>query len=343
MNSMRPSVVLLVSILVILYAGSGRAQAQTDSTDPKTAEASRDAATTGCGQPSNQGKLTVSDIKEMLAPKGPSGQTVAAVSDKVILSAVQGQVGSLGLSPHDIAELKGAGASDELLTTLASGSDVYIGWSVLPSKVVRDNYGRYVMDKYFGVDVVIANRNDGSNNKNVPQSLIVTALEFCLDQSREVSIDPALVRGSLQKGELTGRRSIIAHTIEGVGDVAVPSSAFFKNQIHKGTFTAGTALFSPLRTGFDLVWPDTILTYLANWDKDEVFKKGFIVAAGGSTRGRIFIPIELVYPRSNQKWKPATKGKYDPEEIKKTIGTLVVLGQQITLGEQRRYVKSGRD
>ena len=96
------------------------------------------------------------------------------------------------------------------------------------------------------------------------------------------------------------------------------------------------------------MWPDTILTYLENWDKDEVFKKGFVVAAGSSKRGRIFIPIEIIYPRplgkkagrdTYNQWKQATKGNYDPEKVKKRIGTLVVLGQQITLGERRRYIK----
>src|SRR5205809_1815981 len=159
---------------------------------------------------------------------------------------------------HRLPNLKRRGASDELLMTLTSGSEVYIGWSVLPSKVVRDNYGRHVMNKYFGVDIVIANRNTGpggngdNGDSGNAQSLIVTALEFCHRQLRDVSIDPTLVRGSLQKGELTGRRTQVSHLIQAIGVVASPSAAFFKNEIHRGTFSGAAALFTPCEP--DLHW-----------------------------------------------------------------------------------------
>ena len=333
------------------------------------ARTSTDTQETGCGQ-------MASDLRSAKDfQKGSAVQTIRQmveknVPDDVILSVVQGHISTLDLTPSDVADLAGARASAALLRSLTSGADVYIGWSVLPAKVLRDNYGRHVTDKYFGIDVVIANRTGnstpagGTEHAEEPQSLIVTALEFCHVQAggelRDVSVDPVLVRGSLQKGELTGRRNTISRAIQAIGDVAAPSAGFFKNDLHRGTFSTAAALFTPIKTGFDLVWPDTILTYLENWDKDEVFKKGFVVPAGGSTRGRVFIPIEIIYPRplaakngqlspdekktyesDNELYKQATKGNYDPEDVKKKIGTLVVLGQQITLGPRRRYIRGG--
>ncbi len=302
-----------------------------ESATAETAVSSTDTQSTACGAAANEPSLTFDNIKEMVN---------AEVPDSVILSMIQARKGIFTISPIQVTQLKEVGASDDVLNSLASGPEVYIGWSVLPSKVIRDNYGLYVMNKYFAIDVAIANRGK--------DSLIVTALEFCHDSIRDVSIDPVLVRGSLQKGQLAGRRNLISHSIQGVGAIASPSSAFFKNLIHRGTFSAGAALFTPLKTAFDLVYPDTILTYLENWDKDEVFKKGFVVTAGGSTRGRVFIPIELIYPHplskskaknDYDKWRKATKGIYDPEDVKGDIGILVVLGQAIQLKGQRRFVK----
>lgn len=272
---------------------------------------------------------------------------VRTASDSAILALLQGRKLDAPVTPEDIADLIKNNASSSVLNALTNGPEVYIGWSVIPAKIVTDNYGHYVRGKYFAIDVAIANR--------AKESLIVTALEFCnninREKIREVSSDPPLVRGTLQKGELTGKRSIISHSIEAAGGLATPSAVFFKNQIHRGTFSGIASLFNPMKTGFDLVWPDTIVTYLGNWDKDEVFKRGFVVSAGGSTRGRVFIPIELVYPRplnkasqtyeeDRKKWKEATKGNFDNAEVKKRIGKLVVLGQAIELGNQRRFVNS---
>jgi hypothetical protein len=261
------------------------------------------------------------------------------------------QLGHDKLTGDDLVELaKHKGADEDLLSELSSQAEVYIGWSILPSKVVRDNYGHYVENKFFGADVVIASRSK--------ETIVVNALEFCHVQLKEllrdVSVDPTLVRGSLQKGELTGERSIISSTILAIGTVMSPAAPFFKNSVHRATFSTAAAMFSPLQSAFNSVWPDTIATYLTNWDKDQVFRNGFVVSPGGSTRGRVFIPIEYIYPRPKRKrpkdeqkggtwdlelrrWRDATHGVYNPEDVKKEIGQLVVLGQQITVGDNRRF------
>ncbi len=263
------------------------------------------------------------------------------VPEEAILSTLARYPSWPTITPEDLASLKKEEAPDSLLKALAGGNPVYIGWSVIPPKVLRDNYGRYVRDKYFGIDVALANRS-------ADKGLFVTAFEFCRQDLKEVSADPALVRGSLVKGEMTGRRSILLHLIHGTALVLAPVQGFFSNQARHDNFVTGVSILKPLETGFELVWPDTIQTYLDIWDKDEVFKKGFIVAAGAPpVRGRIFIPIDLIFPcpataapatESCAKQRAARKGRYSPEEVKKQIGTLVVLGQDIELKGQRRLL-----
>lgn len=306
---------------------------QAQSSPAQSPQSSIDTATVGCDTGTAEPRVTIAKVKEMVAAKVPPA---------VVISLIQESSGDLMPSPDVVIELAKAGASEEVLAAILDGPEVYIGWSVMPSKIVRDNYGQYVTNKYFGIEVAIANRTQ--------KSIIVTALEFCHDGLRDVSEDPPMVRGSLQKGEIAGHRNRISSTIQAIGGLASPSAAFFKNQIHRGTFSAGAALFTPLKSAWDLIAPNTLLTYLDNWDKDEVFKKGFIVPAGGERRGRVFLPIEQIYPRqlqgaktnpeAHEKWRQATKGNYDPSEIKRRIGALVVLGQQIKLEQQRRYIKA---
>jgi hypothetical protein len=304
--------------------------------------AGQEASETPSNPPANKEKPPVicgTTDKDYQGYASIKGLLESKTSPDVLENLVRSNMGRIDVSPEQLLELKKAGASDDLLLLLTTQSDVYIGWTVLPAKIVRDNYGQFVQNKYFAIDVAIANRNERT-------SLVITALEFCHGGIRDVSQDPVLVRGSLQKGEMTGARNTASRTIQAVGNIASPSAAFFKNELHRGTFSAFASLFTPLKSGFDLVFPNTILTYLENWDKDEVFRKGFIVAAGGSTRGRVFIPIELIYPRPKERsqapdayqlWRDATKGRFDPQDVKRRIGSLVVLGQEITLGQQHTF------
>ena len=249
------------------------------------------------------------------------------------------QVAKLRASPHDfdssgkaLAQLKEAGVCDEALLEIIQPT-IYIGWSVLPSKVLRDNYGHHIMDKYFGIDIAVYNRSED-------KALVVRAFEFILraNRQRDISADPALVRGSLQKGELTGKRNVIVNSIKSIPVIFSPAAALYRNPTPRANFQTAVGVFTGLGKALDIVVPDTILTYLETWDKTQVFKEGFVVPAAGSTQGRIFIPIELIYPRSDPKWKKAHKGNYDPGLIKAEIGELYVLGQVATPGAGARML-----
>jgi len=299
------------------------AQVAAQSAVGKNPESSLDSKTLGCSQPDRQEPVTFDQVKGMVSAKVP---------EKVLLEWIGLHSGELHVNPDQISALQEAGATESLLTALSAGPDVYIGWSVIPAKVVRDNYGRNVTNKFFGIDVAVANRSS--------DTVIINTLEFCrqMDQ-RDVSQDPALVRGSLLKGQLTGRRTIIRGSMVAISLAATPAAPFFKNVAHQNNFHTGLAILNQFPVAFDDIVPETTLKYLEDWDKDEVFKKGFVVAGGASSRGRIFIPIELIYPPSDKtNWKQATSGKYDPSIVKQQIGVLIVLGQSVQKMSPRRFV-----
>jgi hypothetical protein len=317
-------------------------QTTSQTAPPTTSEATSLATDTGCGQAAQI--LNRDEVTTLLK----SSATDDEISSYIAAKARR------AFTAYDVAAFADAkpGRGTDLIKSLATGPDVYVGWSVLPPKVLRDNYGHYVVEKYFGLDVAVANRSQGTNGGTTGTSVIISALEFCPTGNtvKDISADPTLVRGTLQKGGLTGRRADISNSIQAIGTIMAPAAPFFKNALHRATYSTGTSMLNPIKSAFDLVWPDTIATYLTNWDKDQVFKQGFVVAAGQSERGRVFIPIEYIYPHPGKKpdksnanayaeweakqiaWKIATSGKYDPEAVKKVIGSVVVLGQQATIG-----------
>ncbi len=318
--------IAIVAFLAASALGFGQepAKAPAPSGSAPKAAPGGDGASTGCE--AARAGVTKSDVLALLK----SGISSATIQDIVK------DRGHGNFSSQDLADFKQAQATDALLADLAADPDMYIGWSVLPSNVVRDNYGKYVMNKFFGLDIAVSNRST--------QSVVIAALEFCHDELRDVSADPTLVRGSLQEGQLTGARTLVSDTIQGVGSVVSPLAPFFKVVAHRATFSTGAALFSPLQSAFDLIVPDTTATYLSNWDKDQVFKSGFVVTAGGSQRGRVFIPIEYIYPKpmngqgsaqASQDWHNATSGRYNSEVVKRAIGSLIMLGQEFQFGARR--------
>jgi len=249
--------------------------------------------------------------------------------------------------------------SSELASELTKGADIYIGWSVLPGKSVKDNFGHFVLGTYFALDVAISNRSADASH-----SVLVTVLELC-NGVRNISVDPKMVKGTMTKGALTGARSRTSKSIEAIGTVLTPAAPFFKNQAHQLTFTTGLSFFNPMKTAFDTVFPDTInALYIAAWNTDDVFTQGgFVIPSGGEKRGRVFIPIEYIYPRpakdspckgkdkscestveytswtkEKRNWESARSGNYKPDEVKMAIGPLVVLGQSITVHSPVRSV-----
>lgn len=263
-----------------------------------------------------------------------------------VLRLVRSSPCRFDVSPKAVKKLKDNAVPDEIVEAMASCQpDLYLGWSVLPAKVVRDNYGHYVSKKYFAVDVAVYNRTENQ--------LIVKAFEFhCRIQrdaqqqgqpteDKALSTDPTLVRGSLEKGQIAGIRHILVGALQLVAYGGPSGAPFFKNINRKSNYQTGIALANALLKGFDEnIFPDTILTYLRNWDKDEVLKRGFVIPGGDSTRGRIFLPIEVVYPRPDPRYKDAVKGKYDPTVVKQSLNSLSVLAQEVKL-QANRTVTAG--
>jgi hypothetical protein len=327
-----------------------------------SAHTSTDAQSTPCQAPARE-EVTKEDVVTMLKSE---------LTDTAIEFTLKARVHP-PFSSKEIASFANerkaktnVAMSENLTKELTRGADVYIAWSVLPGKVVRDNFGHFVLGSYLALDVVIANRSS-----DVGHSVLVSALEFCHNRLRDVSVDPKMVKGTLNKGEMTGARTMASNSISAIGAVLTPAAPFFKNMAHRLNFETGLSFFSPAQTAFDKVFPNTInRLYLIAWGQEEVFTQGgFVVPSGAERRGRVFIPIEHIYPRPEKdhpckgskdqtsckagneykaweqrkkNWNDARSGSYKPEEVKKAIGSLVVLGQAVTVGSPVRVISTAQ-
>ncbi len=235
---------------------------------------------------------------------------------------------------------------DEVRARHGSGEPPEVAWYVLPPKMVRDNYGHYVSSKYIAIDITV-------HNMNTTDQINVQAFTFggAVSVDPYKNSDPNLVRGSIVKGQDTGARNTLVRVIKVVGNLATGAGGFVKNAGASASYGRGVSIFSdPFEKGVELIVPDTTVTYLTAWDKDEVFKKGFIVEPGKEVTGRIFIPVSLVCELLKAQPPPATSAcreggwlrsaQYEPLKIRAKLGPLGVLGSHITLEVQSQITKS---
>jgi hypothetical protein len=211
-----------------------------------------------------------------------------------------------------------------------------IVWDVLPVSIVRDNYGHNVASKYVAIDVVI-------HNNDPTTQLLIRGFRFNVKSVYYANTDPTLVRGTIEKGQMVGARNRSVQAIKTIGLIATGAGGYFHAPGPSANFNRAVAIFSdPFEKGIELIFPDTTVKYLANWDKDTVFKNGFVVDPGKDSPGRLFLPVELVcspnFPEPPQTGEICELGsffkrnaRYDANLIKKRLGTINLLGNSAAI------------
>jgi len=173
---------------------------------------------------------------------------------------------------------------------------VDVMWGVLPRRITRDNFGHFISDKYYAIEVIIG------NDSGYP--LQIAGAGFCLNQEcpddgglpNKVSIAPTssyrVTRGTLRKGQETGQRAVILHIIQALGPLATGFVAFFHNTNHKANYSSAVDIFSnPFEKGFELMWPDTTIQELLRLD-DQMLRDGLVIPNNTQVRTLVFFPKE---------------------------------------------------
>ncbi|MBV8904246.1 MAG: hypothetical protein JOZ22_11480, partial [Acidobacteriia bacterium] len=177
---------------------------------------------------------------------------------------------------------------------------VDVSWSIIPEKIVRDNFGHGVSKNFYGIEVVIGN-NSGYNLQIAavgfetrwkirnPEGTETKAVYLKLPASSY-----RITRGSLERIQEFGRRAIFINTISTIGLIGVGVTPFFRAAIPSRNWSAGTTVFTgPLEKGLEIIVPDTTVRQLARLD-DMMLRDGTIIPNNQQIRTRIFIPQDVV-------------------------------------------------
>lgn len=193
---------------------------------------------------------------------------------------------------------------------------------VMSPKVCGDLFGRTIRNNFYCIEVAIDNKSDSD--------IALGGLKFSTPKSGDIltSYYP-VVEGSLARRKITHPRAIVMAAIDSLGTLMTGFNPFFHNVNHAKNYSQFIDILSnPVAKGVAAVWQDPYPIEMANFT-GMILKDDKIIKKDDKTfKTVVFVEKRNVYPKG-------TKTGDDPIEVKKTLGRLVVMGQDIQQGPSR--------
>jgi len=122
---------------------------------------------------------------------------------------------------------------------------------------------------------------------------------------------------------LTHPRSMTLAIIEGTGTLMTDFNPFFHNVNHAKNYSQFIDILSnPLRNGLDKAWKDPYPDELNRFEEN-VLRDDTIIKKDDDLKTTVFIPKRAVHFTKRE-----MKDRDDPIVVKRTLGTLEVVGYQ---------------
>ncbi|MGI8839163.1 MAG: hypothetical protein ACR2H4_21365 [Pyrinomonadaceae bacterium] len=196
---------------------------------------------------------------------------------------------------------------------------IITSWSVVPPRIVGDNFGRTIMHDYYCVEVAIDNHSDSD--------IALGSLSF---QPEGLAAIPTsaypIVQGSLARRKLTHPRAITVAAIDAMGSLLTGFNPFFHNINHAKNYSQFIDILSnPLAKGVASVWKDSYPDEMARFEAN-VLKDDKIITKDAKTfKTIVFVEKRNLYPNNE-------KDRDDPIKVKAKLKKLIVMGQKIQQG-----------
>ena len=231
--------------------------------------------------------------------------------------------------------------------------EVDVMWGVMAREVVRYNFGTKIAQHYYGIQLSIGN-NSGFD-------LQIAGVGFNLPTNTMIkntvpTNSYRATRGMLERQEEIGTRAIILNSLKSAG-VLFTGLLPFWHAVGPAANAAriGDILNGPVITGFERIYPDTILSHLTRLD-DQTLRDGLIIKNNSEVRTTVFVAKQTldinkkegVYDTEQQRYFPGngkgasdtTRKRYlegkkklnyrdDPQYVNLRLGELVLIGQPI--------------
>lgn len=387
------SMTLLMSIFMLCLVGSASGQpAGSGSTQrnyvvtPKDVPAGKvggitlklgdDSALTDSGSPDitveplNASQLTVEN-PHLTADKKRLLFTVRAAADAfgpATLRVLKGNQKTLPMTEIDFIELNITEFQAHPIPRRATPGGIRrvdLMWSVLPDRIIKDNFGSKTAKIYYGIQVVVGN-NTGFDLQIVSMGFKTTLKMPELEADRlaenqharpaaasldlksnlatastssetpkkvrtfEIPVlDHRLVRGTIEKEQTFGKRAKALGFITGIGTLTTGFLPFFHALGPRANFGTFTSLLNGnFKEGFGLTVPDLTVRQL-NRLENQVMHDELIVSNNSQERTVVFVPkgiFDLTEARSLENRK-----NYTPSipTVMALLGELTLVGRKI--------------
>src|ERR1051326_5555272 len=217
--------------------------------------------------PSDSSKSTISG-SVLIAPLG-SGVVIS--DSKVTDCHLSAKLSIAGDAPVAVVKLKLRNDTREFIldfavTGITQGpippglngqGQVDVMWSILPDKIVKDNFGGKVKKEFFCIEAVIGNDSG--------YDLQLSSVGFTIPKLTGVTRAPIpttgyrTVRGTLEAwGQLSTRKFVLGG-LNALGPILTGFLPFFHASNHKANYSEIVNLISnPIEKGVEGLWPDML-------------------------------------------------------------------------------------
>jgi hypothetical protein len=168
-----------------------------------------------------------------------------------------------------------------------------IDWTILPSNIVGDNYGRTIRKDYYCIEVTIQNNSDSD--------LALAALRFVGNDEElgRPNTSYTTVHGSLARRKLTHPRTMTLAIIDAAGTLLTGFNPFFHNLNHAKNYSQFIDILSnPLAKGLEKAWKDPYPDELARFEQD-VLHDEKMIKANDTLKTKIFVPKRGLCPNES--------------------------------------------
>ncbi len=231
---------------------------------------------------------------------------------------------SMKQAPDVITLIATAGGTVAVFTINYAGikRKVEPNWTVMTPGICGNLFGRTIRNEFYCVEVAIDNHSDSD--------IALGGLKFeTPDNGEVITSNYPVVEGSLARRKITHPRAIVMAVIDSLGTLMTGFNPFFHNVNHAKDYSQFIDILSnPVAKGVAAVWQDPYPIEMANF-AGMILKDDKIIKKDDKTFKTI------VFVEKRQIYSKGTKNTDNPIEIKKKLGRLVVMGQDIQQGPSR--------
>lgn len=245
----------------------------------------------------------IKDTTQLVAP-GPITVTAVKVDSGNSLSArmTVPQDSPLGkyrflLKETDAKDAKVIGIADIDVTVVQGpippGMEpaVDVMWSVMPSAIVRHNFGRQIANNYYGIQIRIGNDSG--------YDLQIAGIGFKLPansglNNRIPTNSYRATRGTLEREQEIGIRATVVNIVKSLGTLYTGFLPFWHMPNRRANANLAGAIFTgPFEAGLEAVFPDSTTRQLTRLD-DQTLRDGLVVKNNTQVVTLAWVPKKLL-------------------------------------------------